>query len=265
MTNRGTGPAIPRVRGRSRSSADRVLVVLPTYNEALNLPLLIPRILLIRPTIDVLVVDDASPDGTGEVVGRLIAREGTRVGLLERRHKSGRGGAVMAGFKRALTDDRYGWFVEMDADQSHQPEELPRLMAAAQQADMVVGARYLPGGRIDGWSRRRLAWSQASNLIIRRVLGVPMTDFTNGYRIYNRRAAELLASANLRETGFITLSEWAYTIHRSGLTIGEVPTVFINRQLGQSNMSASEAIGAVRALVRMRARPPRARRLRAQD
>jgi dolichol-phosphate mannosyltransferase len=247
-----------QAEGRASSDGDRVMVVLPTYNEALNLPFLVPRILAIRPTIDVLVVDDASPDGTADVVRKLIATEGSRVGLLERQQKSGRGGAVMAGFRHALADGRYGWLAEMDADQSHQPEELPALLAAAKHADMVVGARYLPGGRIEGWSRRRRAWSKASNLIIRRVLGVPMTDFTNGYRLYSRKAVETLASAHLRETGFITLSEWAYTIHRSGLTISEVPTVFINRRLGQSNMSTSEAVGAVRALLRMRGRPPRA-------
>jgi dolichol-phosphate mannosyltransferase len=233
----------------------RIVVLLPTYNEALNLPLLIPRILDVDEVIDVLVVDDASPDGTAEVVRQLQRRHGSRIALLERDRKSGRGGAVMAGFRQGLLDERYRWFVEMDADASHQPEELPLFISAAERADMVVGSRYVPGGRIEGWPGRRRVWSRTSNLIIRAVLGVPMTDFTNGYRLYSRRAVEHLAAAPLRETGFISLSEWGYMIHRAGMTIREVPTVFINRTLGESNMSASEAVGAIRALVRMRTRP----------
>ena len=127
---------------------------------------------------------------------------------------------------------------------------------SGEDVDMVVGARY-SRRRIHGWSRRRRVWSRASNAIIRGMLGVPMHDFTNGYRLYSRRAVETLASARLRETGYITLSEWAYTINRAGLTITEVPTVFINRRLGESNMSFSEAVGAIRALLRMRGWLPR--------
>ena len=117
---------------------------------------------------------------------------------------------------------------------------------------MVVGSRYLAGARIDGWSWRRKVWSRLSNLMIRTVLGVPMRDFTNGYRLYSRRAVDYLAGRRLRETGYISLSEWAYALHRSGMIIREVPTTFINRRLGTSNMSASEAANALRGLIRMR-------------
>jgi dolichol-phosphate mannosyltransferase len=143
----------------------------------------------------------------------------------------------------------------MDADLSHQPEELERLLAVADGADMVVGSRYLPGARIDGWSWRRKVWSRLSNRMIRTVHGVPMTDFTNGYRLYSRRAVEHLAGRRLRETGYISLSEWAYALDRAGMTIREVPTTFINRRLGTSNMSASEALNALRGLIRMRRHP----------
>jgi dolichol-phosphate mannosyltransferase len=235
----------------------RLLVVLPTYNEALNLPLLIPRILAIRDEVDVLVVDDGSPDGTGQVADELSRELAPRVTVLHRASKSGRGGAVLAGFRKAMADDRYSWFGEMDADQSHQPEELPAFLEAIRGADLVVGARDVPGGRIEGWGLGRRIWSRTSNAIIRRALGVPLTDFTNGYRVYSRRAVEHLATAELRETGFISLSEWAFVLHNAGMRLTQLPTVFINRRLGKSNMSGAEAIGAVRALLRMRGWLPR--------
>jgi dolichol-phosphate mannosyltransferase len=248
----------PQATGTAQHNAPRPgVIVLPTYNEALNLPLLVPRILEVTGTVDVLVVDDGSPDGTGDLAEDLARRFVPRVRVMHRATKSGRGGAVMAGFRAALKETNYAWFGEMDADQSHQPEELPALIEASRHADLVVGARYLPGGRIEGWPLRRRIWSRASNAIIRRVLGVPMTDFTNGYRVYSRHAVERLVASKLRETGYISLSEWAYVLHRAGMRIEQVPTVFINRRLGKSNMSAAEAVGAIRALLRMRGWLPR--------
>jgi dolichol-phosphate mannosyltransferase len=229
-------------------------IVIPTYNEALNLPLLVPRIRSAMPKADIFVVDDGSPDGTAAVAERLAREDGGRVRVINRSTKSGRGGAVLAGLLAARDAGDYVWFCEMDADASHQPEELERLIGASHGVDMVVGSRYLPAARIEGWSLRRRVWSRMSNRIIRTVLGVPMTDFTNGYRLYSRRAVEHLAGLRLRETGYISLSEWAYALHRSGMNIREVPTTFINRQLGKSNMSTSEAIGALRGLLRIRRR-----------
>jgi dolichol-phosphate mannosyltransferase len=224
----------------------RLAIIIPTYNEALNLPHLVPRIRAVQPDAQILVVDDGSPDGTAAVA------EGLGVGVLSRSTKSGRGGAVLAGLIQASGDPDIEWFLEMDADISHQPEELERLLAVSDGADMVVGSRYLPGARIEGWSWRRKVWSRMSNRMIRTVLGVPMSDFTNGYRLYSRRAVEHLAGRRLRETGYISLSEWAYALHRARMTIREVPTTFINRRLGTSNMSASEAVDALRGLIRMR-------------
>lgn len=227
----------------------RLAIVVPTYNEALNLPHLVPRIRAVAPEARILVVDDGSPDGTARIAGEL------GVEVLERGTKAGRGGAVLAGLLQASREPDLDWFCEMDADLSHQPEELERLLLVADGADMVVGSRYLPGARIDGWSWRRKVWSRLSNRMIRTVLGVPMSDFTNGYRLYSRRAVEHLAGRKLRETGYISLSEWAYALHRAGMTIREVPTTFINRRLGTSNMSASEAVNALRGLIRMRRNP----------
>jgi len=224
----------------------KLAIIVPTYNEALNLPHLVPRIRAVQIDAEILVVDDGSPDGTAMVA------EGLNVSVLSRSTKSGRGGAVLAGLLKASKDPGIEWFLEMDADLSHQPEELERLLAARDGADMVVGSRYLPGARIDGWSWRRKIWSRLSNRMIRTVLGVPMSDFTNGFRLYSRPAVEHLAGRRLRETGYISLSEWAYVLHRAGMTIREVPTTFINRRLGTSNMSASEAVDALRGLIRMR-------------
>jgi dolichol-phosphate mannosyltransferase len=231
----------------------RILVVIPTYNEALNLPHLVPRIRAVEPDAEILVVDDGSPDGTADVARELDVR------VLERAMKSGRGGAVMAGLREGLERGGYDAFLEMDADLSHQPEELPRFYAALPGVEMVVGSRYLHGAQIEGWSRRRKVWSAMSNRLIRFVLGVPLSDFTNGYRLYSPRAIQHLAAAPLRETGYITLSEWAYALHAAGMQMAEVPTVFINRRLGTSNMSGGEALNAMRGLVRMKRRMPVAR------
>jgi len=237
----------------------RILVVVPTYNEALNLPHLIPRVLDAVPQVQIMVVDDGSPDGTASVAQLLGEQHGGRVRVIERATKSGRGGAVLAGLTAGL-DENYDAYVEMDADLSHQPEELPALLAAAGTGlDLVVGSRYLPGSRIDGWSWRRRVFSRMANMLIRPVIGVPLSDFTNGFRVYSPRSVQYLASTPLRETGYISLSEWAYALHGAGLRIGEVPTVFINRQLGTSNTSAGEAANALRGLLRLKRRryPPR--------
>jgi dolichol-phosphate mannosyltransferase len=236
----------------------RVAIVVPTYNESLNLPLLAPRVFAAQPEAELIIVDDNSPDGTGDVAEGLAREHPGKVHVVHRRAKSGRGGAVLAGLIEAANRPGYEFLCEMDADLSHQPEELARLLAVADGADMIVGSRYLPGGRIEGWSWRRKVWSRLSNRLIKTVLGVPMSDFTNGYRVYSRAAVRHLAGLRLRETGYISLSEWAYALHRRGMIIREVPTTFINRRHGTSNMSASEAINALRGLIRMRRQLPHA-------
>jgi dolichol-phosphate mannosyltransferase len=179
------------------------------------------------------------------------------VRLLRRTAKSGRGDAVMAGFRAGLEREQYGQFAEMDADLSHEPEALPDLMAAATGADVVVGSRYVNGGRIQGWGAHRRAWSWLSNRIIAVVLRTPIADNTNGFRLYSRAAVETLASATLREKGFIALSEWTFVLARAGYRFADVPVLFTDRTRGTSNMSAAEAVGALRALVRLRMRPRR--------
>lgn len=230
----------------------RPLVIIPTFNEALNIEQLIGRLLVVEPAVDVLVADDASPDGTGALVERLAHEHPGRVSLLHRDAKGGRGAAVLAGLRRGALDERYDRFVEMDADLSHLPEELPTLLEASASADVVVGSRYGRASRIVGWSRRRKVWSRMANRLINTVLRLPIGDYTNGYRVYSRDAVEHLLAADLRERGYISLSEWACVLHRSGMTFVDVPTTFVNRRLGVSKMSAGEATEALRALLRMR-------------
>jgi dolichol-phosphate mannosyltransferase len=233
-----------------------VLVVVPTFNEALNLEELVGRLLALQPEVDVSVVDDASPDGTGSLADQLAARHTDRVNVIHRPEKGGRGAAVLNGLRQGI-EGGYNHFAEMDADLSHLPEQLPSLLEATVRADIVIGSRYLPGGEITGWSRKRKAWSTLSNLLIDKVLRLPISDYTNGFRVYSRKAVEDLLAADLKERGYISLSEWAWVLHRAGMTFTDVPIRFVNRRLGTSKMSAREAVEALRALFRMRKRRSR--------
>lgn len=229
----------------------RVLVVVPTYNEALNVATIVERILRGSADADVLIADDGSPDGTADVVRSLISRHGSRVSLSLHESKAGRGAAVMRGFRLGLHDRRYTHFAEMDADLSHSPDELPRLLRLTERADVAVASRYILGSEIRGCAWHRRVWSRSSNAVIHAVLRLPLSDYTNGFRVYRRAAVERLATAPLRERGFIALSEWAMVLHRSGFRFADAPTVFVDRQRGKSNMSVSEALGALRALMRL--------------
>jgi dolichol-phosphate mannosyltransferase len=237
----------------------RTLVVIPTYNEALNLEPLAARLLALELAPDVLVADDASPDGTGVLADRLATSSSGRVQAVHREGKGGRGGAVLAGLRHGVRNPEYTHFVEMDADLSHLPEELPRLLEAARGVDVVIGSRYQPGGKVLGWSWRRRIWSKMSNRLIHMVLRLPVRDYTNGYRVYSRQAVDVLLAADLRERGYISLSEWAVVLASSGFSFANVPITFENRRFGVSKMSASEALGALRGLFRLRNR--RVRRL----
>lgn len=234
----------------------RTLVVIPTYNEALNIDKLVNQLIGLRDDLDVLVVDDASPDGTADLVEAVGERHPGRTAVLRRAGKAGRGAAVLAGLRSGLANERYGRLVEMDADLSHLPSQLPDLLAASEEADLVIGSRYATGARIEGWSRRRRVWSRLSNLLLRAVLRLPTSDYTNGFRVYSRRAAATLAGADLRERGYISLTEWAWVLHHAGMRFADVPTTFVNRRHGASKMGAGEAISALRALLRLRATRP---------
>lgn len=233
----------PRDHGR------RALVVIPTYNERDSLPLAVERLFAAAPSgVDVLVVDDASPDGTGELV-RTIADDDERVHLIERPGKAGLGTAYVAGFRWAMERD-YNAVVEMDADLSHDPADVPRLLAALGDADLVVGSRYVPGGRIENWGAVRRALSRLGNIYARAWLGFGVRDSTSGFRAFRIGTLRSQTLGSLRSQGYSFQIEMVRRVHRSGGRIVEVPITFVERELGRSKMSRRivlEALGLVTA------------------
>jgi dolichol-phosphate mannosyltransferase len=231
----------------------RVLVVIPTYNERDNVAALCEELLARPEGLEVLVVDDNSPDGTGAAASAVAARHPGRMHVLRREGKGGRGGAVLAGFAWGARED-YDLFFEMDADYSHRPDEIPRFLEAAAEADVVVGSRYLPSSRIINWPRARRFFSAWANRYARFFLRIPITDYTNGFRCYRRAAVEGLDVAAVNATGYIVLSEIAFQLHRRGFRFAEVPTEFVNRRRGESNLSAGEIAAAFLGVLRLRRR-----------
>jgi dolichol-phosphate mannosyltransferase len=228
-----TSPPVARMRATALADCT---VVVPTYNEAENVGALIPAILAADPRLRVLVVDDGSPDGTGAVVSELAERDG-RVGLLSRSGKLGLGSAYIAGFRRALAEGAEFVF-EMDADFSHDPAYLPRLLAAAEaRADLVIGSRYVPGGGTTDWGLARRLISRGGNIYAGLILGLRVADATGGFRCYRRRVLEGIDLGCVRSNGYAFQIEMAFRAQRAGFTVAEVPIVFPDRRVGKSKMS----------------------------
>ena len=213
----------------------RALVVIPTYNEADGVEDLLGQALAADPDLHVLVVDDSSPDGTGDIVAKL-AEQNDRVTLMTREEKQGLGKAYLAGFARGLGGP-YDCFVEMDADLSHDPADLPRLIEAIGDADVVIGSRYVSGGAVSGWSRGRHLLSWSANRYARTLLGFPTKDSTSGYRCYRREVLETLELAAIATEGYAFQVEMTYRSWQNGFRITEIPIVFRERASGQSKMS----------------------------
>lgn len=227
-------------------------VVIPTFNEKENIAALIQALLSGFTLAGVIVVDDGSPDGTGAIV-QGIAAQNAKVHLIERKGKGGRGSACLAGFRKAM-ELGAEWVVEMDADFSHDPRELGRLLEVDPSVDMVIGSRYVSGSRIVGWSLQRRIFSRMANFYARRVLGIPIRDYTNGYRRYSRRAMAALDFDRIVAKGYIVLSEISYQLFCKGLSFAEVPITFVNRRRGNSNVNFREIGEAFSAVVKIKAR-----------
>jgi dolichol-phosphate mannosyltransferase len=217
--------------------SDRVLVIVPTYNEIENLERILERLQDSVPTAHALVVDDGSPDGTGELAEKLAARD-PRVHVLRRTAKNGLGAAYIAGFRWALAQD-YDVVVEMDADGSHAPEQLPLLLAALADADLVLGSRYVPGGAVTDWPAHRLLLSRAGNRYTRWALRLPLTDATGGFRAARAELIDRLPFDDVASQGYCFQVDWAWRAVRAGARVTEVPITFAERELGRSKMSGS--------------------------
>jgi len=213
----------------------RVIVVIPTYNEVANVESIVARLRAAVPEAHALVVDDSSPDGTGELADRLAVGD-DRVRVLHRAQKAGLGAAYIAGFRQVLTEG-FDAVVEMDADGSHAPEELPRLLAALRGADLVIGSRWVPGGEVRNWPWLRQVISRGGNLYARLLLRFPVRDATGGYRAYRRVVLETLKLDEVASQGYCFQIDLAWKSWREGFRVVEVPITFTEREHGQSKMS----------------------------
>ena len=216
-------------------SVGSVLVIVPTYNEAENLEPIAERLHKAVPDADLLVVDDNSPDGTGKLADALAEREDW-VHVLHRTGKEGLGAAYVAGFRWAR-EKGYDVVVEMDADGSHAPEQLPRLLAALESADLVLGSRWVAGGEVKNWPKSREVLSRGGNAYTRIALGLPLKDATGGYRAYRRTVLDPLLDSGIASQGYCFQVDLAWQIWRSGHRVVEVPITFVERVRGESKMS----------------------------
>ena len=214
----------------------KVAVIIPTYNERENLETIVSRVHEAVPGACVLVVDDNSPDGTGEVADKLAAGD-SRIDVLHRAGKSGLGSAYIAGFRWGL-EHGYGAMVEMDADGSHQPEELPRLLAAAERgADLVIGSRWVPGGTVHNWPKSREVLSRGANIYTRLMLGISVRDATGGFRVYRAGTLRALNLDDVASQGYCFQIDLTLRTLQAGLKVVEVPITFTERTRGASKMS----------------------------
>jgi dolichol-phosphate mannosyltransferase len=231
-----------------RSPLGRVVMVVPTYNEADNLGWVVGRLREAQPDVDVLVVDDNSPDGTGKLADELAAADGS-VQVAHRTEKGGLGAAYRHGFRIAL-DAGYDVIGEMDADGSHQPEQLHLLLEALSEADLVIGSRWVRGGSIVTWPLRRELLSRGGNFYTRTLLGIEVRDATAGYRVFRRTTLERIHLEENVSLGYVFQAELAYRTVREGLRVVEVPIEFVERERGDSKMSPEVAVESLKRITR---------------
>lgn len=221
----------------------RALVVVPTFNEADNIGNLIPKVLNFGKHFEVLVVDDGSPDGTAATV-KLLRQTDDRVHLIEREKKLGLGTAYVAGFKYALNNG-FDYVFEMDADFSHDPNELPRLLKKAEECDLVIGSRYISGVNVVNWPIRRLLLSYFANVYTRVITGMPVRDATGGFKCYRRQVLESIDLDAIHSNGYAFQIEMNFLAWKKGFKVCELPITFVDRRVGISKMSKSIVYEAV--------------------
>jgi hypothetical protein len=238
------GEGLPATRAPIAGGAEsRVLVVLPTYNERATIEAAVRGALKAGPSVHALIVDDGSPDGTGRIADDLAASE-SRVRVLHREGKRGLASAYLTGFHMGLQEG-YDVIVEMDADLSHRPEDLPGIIAGAETNDLTVGSRYIPGGGVSNWSRFRVALSRGGNAYARTLLRLPIKDATSGFRSYRRDCLAALVERGFHSQGYGFQIELVYRAHQMGFRLGEVPITFREREHGHSKISRAIVVEAL--------------------
>ncbi|HLW35491.1 MAG TPA: polyprenol monophosphomannose synthase [Chthoniobacterales bacterium] len=215
--------------------ADRTLIVVPTYNERENVSTLIPQLLNVAPSADVMLIDDNSPDQTADHAEQLFAVH-PRFSVLRRKSGRGYGRSLLDGYRMAVDRD-YGRLVQLDADFSHDPVIVPQLIQGTVRADAVIGSRYCAGGSVANWPLRRRLLSRFANQYVRTITGLKVRDSTSGFRCYTRRALQVLLEMPIAAEGYAFLVETTFRAQRAGLKIAEVPITFVDRRQGQSKMS----------------------------
>jgi dolichol-phosphate mannosyltransferase len=229
----------------------KALVIIPTYNESENLPQIVPQVLRRDDRLHVLVVDDRSPDGTGDLADRLAAESPGRVFVLHRDEKAGLGQAYLAGFRWALERD-FDLIFEMDADFSHDPKYLPDFLKAIESADLVIGSRYISGVNVVNWPMSRLLLSYYANVYSRVITGMPLRDGTGGFKCFRREVLAALDLDAVRSNGYSFQIEMSFRTYKKGFRITEIPIVFVDRQAGTSKMSKKIVREAIWMVWRLR-------------
>ena len=228
----------------------KTLVIIPTYNERENIEKIVPQVLEQDPSIQVLVVDDGSPDGTGAIADRM-AKENDRIQVLHRRNKGGLGTAYLAGFKYAL-EKSYDLVFEMDCDFSHDPKSVPRFLEAISDFDLVLGSRYINGGEVRNWPKSRYYLSYYANVYSRVITRLPVKDATGGFKCFRREVLEAINLDQVKSNGYSFQIEMSFRAWKKGFKIKEIPIVFEDRKAGQSKMSKKIVREAVWMVWRLR-------------
>lgn len=228
-----------------------IAVIIPTYNAREGIISNIAKVKNEAPSAYIIIVDDNSPDGTAALVRSGFIND-KKVQVLIRKNKGGRGSAVLAGFREAFKNKKVKYFIEIDADLCHDPKYIRELVSKCKKADVIIASRYLPSSRIYGWNLKRKTMSFAINMLAKLLLRIPISDYTDGFRCYSRKAVESIFTHKVKSQGYIVLSEVAYICYKKGFSFAEVPIDFHFREVSKSNLNWREVKEALLTLIRLR-------------